>query len=527
MKRLLTAAALALGLAACKKAQPAVLYEKVPVERRDITVTASASGTIQPILTVQVKSQASGAITEMRVQTGDDVRPGQVLAMIDPRLPKSALDQAKANLDVARASYQNAATQFAREDTLYKAQAVTQTEFETARVTFAQAKASLVNAQANLSDAQIAYDQTRVKAPLAGTIIQKQVELGTVISSPTRDVGGGTVLFQMANLDTVQVQSMVDETDIGKVQPGLPVTITVDAYPNRPFQGTVLKIEPQATVQQNVTMFPVLVNILNTEHLLKPGMNSEVEIHVGQRQGVLAIPNAALRTQRDVTSAAQVLGLNPQDVQAQLAAAPLPPRMGGDTAVRTGTSLGQAGAPTTPAGGRAMDPAKRSGARDSTKPAANVFTIADGRQIPLPAGVTAEQVRAAMQKRMTGGQLTPAEQALLRQVFSQFGGHGGGGGGGGGPGGASMRRSNNFSGNFIVFALRNGKPTPVNIRTGLTDLDYVEVANGLADKDTVLLLPSASLVQSQQDMKNRFQNMTGGGLPGLRQQSGGSGTTKN
>src|SRR5437879_4823958 len=224
----------------------------------------------------------------MRVQTGDDVHPGQVLTLIDPRLPKSALDQAKANLEVAKASYQNAATQFAREDTLYKAQAVTQTEFETARVTFAQAKASLVNAQANLSDAQIAYDQTSVKAPLAGTIIQKQVELGTVISSPARDVGGGTVLVQRVNLDTVQVQSMVDETDIGKVQPGLPVTITVDAYPNRPFQGTVLKIEPQATVQQNVTMFPVLVNIYNPQHLLKPGMNAEVEIHVGNRPGALA-----------------------------------------------------------------------------------------------------------------------------------------------------------------------------------------------------------------------------------------------
>jgi len=521
VKRLLTAAALALGLAACKKAQPAVLYEKVPVVRRDITVTASASGTIQPILTVQVKSQASGAITKMLVQTGDDVHPGQVLALIDPRLPKSALDQAKANLDLAKATYLNAATQLAREDTLFRGQAVTQTEYDAAKVTYAQAKAGLVNAQSSLQDAQIAYDQTRVTAPLVGTIIQKNVELGTVISSPTRDVSGGTTLFQMANLDTVQVQSMVDETDIGKVQPGLPVTITVDAYPNRPFQGVVLKIEPLATVLQNVTMFPVLVNILNPQHLLKPGMNSEVEIHVGQRQGVLAIPNAALRTQRDVASAAQVLGLNPQDVQAQLAAAPLPARMGGDTAIRTAVSLGQAGAPSP--GGRLADPATRSGARDSTKPAANVFTMADGQQIPLPAGVTAEQVRAALQKRITGGQLAPAEQTMLHQVFSQTGGgHGGQGGQGGG-----MRRSNNFSGNYIVFALRNGKPTPINIRTGLTDLDYVEVSTGLAEQDTVLLLPSASLVQSQTDMKNRFQNLTGGGLPGLRQQSGGSGTTKN
>jgi HlyD family secretion protein len=99
------------------------------------------------------------------------------------------------------------------------------------------------------------------------------------------------------------------------------VTIAVDAYSNRPFEGRVLKIEPQATVTQNVTMFPVLVRISNTNGLLKPGMNAEVEVHVGSRQGVLAVPNAALRTTRDVGSAAQVLGLDAETVADQLAAA--------------------------------------------------------------------------------------------------------------------------------------------------------------------------------------------------------------
>ena len=94
----------------------------------------------------------------------------------------------------------------------------------------------------------------------------------------------------------------------------------MDAYPNRPFQGEVLKIEPLAEVQQNVTMFPVLVRIDNREGLLRPGMNAEVEIHVGRRDSVLAVPNAALRTQRDVESAAGVLGLNMEQVNAQLAA---------------------------------------------------------------------------------------------------------------------------------------------------------------------------------------------------------------
>ncbi|HEY6784075.1 MAG TPA: efflux RND transporter periplasmic adaptor subunit [Gemmatimonadales bacterium] len=501
MKRTLLWAGIALAAAGCKKADPAPVYLKVPVERRDIVVTASAAGAIQPILAVSVKSQASGAITEMHVQTGDDVHPGQLLALIDPRLPKSAYDQAVASLDQAKAQYDYATAQLAREDTLFKAKAVTEQEYQNSKVSFEQAKAALINAQANLSDARIAYDQTRVTAALAGTIISKSVDVGTVISSPLRDVSGGTELFKMANLDTVQVQAMVDETDVGKVKPGMPVTITVDAYPNRPFQGSVLKIEPQATVSQNVTMFPVDVNILNPDHLLKPGMNTEVEIHVGQRPGVLAIPNAALRTQRDVASAAQVLGLDPQQVMQQLAsaapAAPAP-RAGGDTA-RGSASLG--------GGGNAKP--------DSTKGV--VMTMRDGRQITLPPGVTPEQIRAVMMKRFTGGTLTPAEQALMAKVGPLFQRPGGGGGfgGRGGVGGPSAVMTSNY----IVFVLRNGKPTPVNVTTGLTDLDFIEVTSGLTEKDTVLLLPSASLVQSQQDFKNRFSNMTGGGLPGLRQQT--------
>ncbi len=504
MKRFLLALALAGAFAACKKAEPAPLYEKIAVQRRDIVVSASAAGSIQPILTVDVKSKASGQIIEMRVQTGDEVRPGQLLAKIDPRIPQANLEQAQAALEVANAQLANAKAQLARSDTLFKAQAITETDYESAKLAYAQANAQLVNARTNLQTAQDAMDDTQVRAPLKGTIIQKNVELGTVISSPTKDVGGGTVLLRMANLDTVQVSALVDETDVGKVQPGVPVTITVDAFPNRPFDGQVLKIEPQAQVNQNVTMFPVLVNILNPGHLLKPGMNTEVEIHIGQRQGVLAIPNAALRTQRDVASAAQVLGLDPEQVQQQLAAAQMGsggrPGQGDSTApAGDGTKLHAAEAPKT-------------GAADSGA----TFTTPSGRTITLPKGVTPEQVRAAFQKRASGAELTPAEQALLAQLRSQFQRPGSAGGGGGARGAV---RSRAFDSNYIVFALRGGKPVPVPIRTGLTDQDYIEVADGLQEQDTVLVLPSASLVQSQQDMRRRFQNVTGGGLPGVRQQS--------
>ncbi len=502
------AAVLTLGFAACKQAQPAQLYEKVPVERRDIVVSASAAGTIQPILTVDVKSKASGEIIGMPVETGDEVRPGQLLAKIDPRIPRANLEQAQAALQVAEAQLANAKAQLARADTLFKTQAITETEYESANLAFAQANAQLVNAKTNLQTAQDAMEDTQVRAPLKGTIIQKNVELGTVISSPTKDVGGGTVLLRMANLDTVQVSALVDETDVGKVQPGTPVTITVDAYPNRRFDGGVLKIEPQAQVSQNVTMFPVLVNILNPEHLLKPGMNTEVDIHVGERQGVLAIPNAALRTQRDVASAAAVLGLDPQAVQQQLAATPAsdasPPSAHGDSAAPGGD-------------GRKLHAAEAP---------ARTFITPSGRTITLPPGVTPEQVQAALQKRMSGGELTPAEQALLAQLRSKGQRGAREAGGTGGAGGARDAGGRRGQGTYIVFALRAGQPVPVTIKTGLTDQDYIEVTNGLTEQDTVLVLPSASLVQSQQDMRRRFQNVTGGGLPGLRQQQPQSATPR-
>ncbi|MGH7522268.1 MAG: efflux RND transporter periplasmic adaptor subunit, partial [Gemmatimonadales bacterium] len=370
------ALALLAGVVACGKPDPAPMYEAVPVQRRTLIVSAAASGAIEPVLTVDVKSKASGEIIGMNVQTGDDVKADQLLASIDPRIPRNNLAQSDANLQVAQAQLSNAKAQLDRSDTLYKTQAITETEYETAKLGYANANAAVIRARSDLENSRDRMNDTKLRAPLAGTIIAKNVELGTVISSPTTDVGGGTVLFKMANLDTVQVRTLVDETDIGKVQPGLLATITVDAYPNRPFEGAVLKIEPQATVQQNVTMFPVLVRIANPNHLLKPGMNTEVEIHVGRRDNVLAVPNAALRTQRDVASAAQVLGLDPNEVQQQLTAARQPTPANRDSASLGGASARRDTAAAQP--GNAV-----------------MMTLPDGRQVPAPPGFTAAQVRLA------------------------------------------------------------------------------------------------------------------------------------
>ena len=469
--RLCAAAVALVAVLSCRKAPPAPPYEMVPVVRRDIVVSATASGVIQPILTLSVKSKASGEIIAMPVQTGDEVKQGQLLAKVDPRIPQNNLTQAQANVTVAKAQLDNATAQLKRSQTLFQTQSITQAGYDSAQLAAATAQAAVVNAQANLQTAKDAMEDTHVGAPITGTVLELDAVLGTVISSPTNDVGGGTVILKMANLDTVQVSALVDETDVGKVQPGLPVTITVDAFPNRTFDGSVLKIEPQAQVTQNVTMFPVEVNIPNPGHVLKPGMNTEVEIHIGQRQGVLAVPNAALRTPRDVASAAGVLGLDVPTIERQIASgvADATPRAGADTSPSDGGKL------------HAAEP--------RPKPGSATFTTPSGRVITLPPGVTPDQVRAAFAKRMTGQELTPAEQALLAQIRTQFQVSRGGGVGGGDPAAAGNGTS---TARYIVFVRRGGKVTATLIRTGLTDQDFMEVTGGLTEQDTVIVLSSAA-----------------------------------
>ncbi len=501
----------ALAAVACSKPAAPLVYEAIPVARRDIVVSASAAGAIEPVRTVDIKSKASGEIIAVYVDTGDSVKAGRQLVRVDQRIPLNALRQAEANLEVAKAQLANAEAQLKRAEDLHQSAAITDQEYETARLQAATAKAQLVAAQRTLEDSKIAYQDTDVRAASAGTIIQRNVQPGTVISSATSNVGGGTTLLQMANLDTVQVRALVDETDIGKVQPGMEVTITVDAFPNRPFQGSVLKIEPQATVQQNVTMFPVLVRIPNPNHLLKPGMNTEVEVHVGARQNVLAIPNSALRTQRDVSSAATVLGLDPEQVLKQVAEARQRPAGDSGRATLGATTA----APGTPP--------------DSTKKGGETFTTQDGREITLPPGLTAARVREVFTKLRSGGgfEALSAEDRQVMQQLRQAGGLGRSGGGGGGfrmaMGGSGAAVGNGargandylFGGDYIVFVLRKGKPEPVPVRTGLTDLDYSEVVSGLSDADTVLILPSASLVAQQQESQEMQQRMRSNAIPGM------------
>ncbi len=430
--------------AACTKEAPLPVYQAEEIGKRDIVVTAQAAGAILPDTVVQVKSKASGEVLDIRVETGQLVTRGMLMVRIDRRVPQNRVAQAQAQYDVALARMKNAEAVVARSKELFAARAITEQEYEVSQLDVANQRAQVIQTRVELENAKIALYDTNVMAPMNGTIIRKSVERGAVISSPTSDVGGGTVLLTMADLTLVQVKTFVDETDIGKLRPGMSADVTVEAFPNRPFRGEVLKIEPQADTIQNVTMFPVLVRIPNADGMLKPGMNAEVKINVGRADDVIAVPNAALRTERDATSAGTVLGIGEEDLQVMLAdaratmekAAPPPDTARGDT-------LARSGAPSSSASG-------------TPRAAAPSGTVGAGAML---AGGGASRGRTS---RSGGG------------------------------------------GQFIVFVLRAGKPMPVYVKTGITDLDYTEVKAGLVVGDSVLMLPSASLIQSQKSLQERM-----------------------
>jgi len=304
--------------------QAPATYQTAPVGKRDIVVAVEAAGLIEPFVTVELKSKASGQILDIKAETGQVVEAGTLLVQIDKRNPQNALAQASAQLEAARARKSIAEAQSRRAAKLLEERIINDVDFEQAQLEAANAKSEVVRSQVAVETARIQLDDTDLRAPITGTIIEKLVEKGQVISSPIMDVGGGTVMLKMADLTSVQVRTLVDETDIGKIAPGQSAKVTVTAYPNQPFRGEVQKIEPLAAADQTVTTFAVRIVLRNDQGLLKPGMNAEVSILVTERRDVLAVPTSALRTSRDLKTSATLLGLDEATAAAQLKANALP-----------------------------------------------------------------------------------------------------------------------------------------------------------------------------------------------------------
>ena len=282
---------------------------------KQLELIVEASGAIEAISAVEIKSKASGEILYLGAEVGDLIQKSDVLARIDQRTPSNTLSQTQADLDVAKVRLGNADSQLKRGIELHKAKSISDKAFEDIQEQHATAKAQLVRAEVFLENANIALDDTLVRSPIKGTVIFRPVEIGQVITSPTAAVGGGTLLMTMANLNQVRVRAVVDEIDIGKISLDQEVTLRVSAFRDKKFTGTVSKVEPLGLDVQNVTTFPVLIDIENKENLLLLGMNTEVEIEILNEKASLAVPSGSLRTRKDISFVAALVGVSKEDIR--------------------------------------------------------------------------------------------------------------------------------------------------------------------------------------------------------------------
>lgn len=577
MKRsflLLSLAALALAPACSRNKANTAAVETARVSRRDIIVDAQANGVVEPINVVEVKSKASGLITRMPVETGTNVRPGDLIVQVDQRDVQNQYNQADADLNAATARLEVSGAQKKRSDDMFAQKVITAQEHETAALDYANAQAAVVRARASLDLAKQRLEDATVTAPIAGTVIEKTVSQGMVITSATGAFGGGTTLIKMADLTRVRMRAQFNETDIGQIRSGQPATVIVDAYPERRFSGTVEKIEPQAVVQQGVTMFPVLVSLSNVDGALKPGMNGEVSVQIDQRLGVLAVPNDAVKNVREAMTTAPMLGLDPDSVQAQVRSQFGGGRggMGGSTGangVRNGAAPGTQpqGATRTSPGEVALDPQQdRQGGGFqmpdvSDKDCAAVKTAMDKK----PAEVkkldalrerarSGEIDRAAMRDESQkiyaaiGVDSRIAGACRMREMRAQGGGQSGGGPGGqagatgqqstatprGGRSAATGTQPQLQVGTertgtgtrarpALVFVAKGTTFEPRMVMLGAGNFDYTEVLSGLNEGEEVALLAALSLQAQRQQQNDRMRQNMGGGVPGMSQ-TGGPGT---
>ena len=294
--------------------KPATYYKKEEVIPEKLEVSIEASGIIEAISSIEIKSKASGEILYLGAEVGDFVKKGAVLGQIDQRTPTNILNQSKSDLEAAKVRLENAKSQYDRGMELHDNGSISDKAYEDIQENFAQAKSTLVRTEVTFENAKIALDDTVVRSPISGTIISRPVEVGQVISSPTSAVGGGTLLMTMADLSKVRVRALVDEIDVGKVSIGQTVSIKVAAYRDKEFFGTVAKIEPLAKIEQNVTTFPVLIDIDNKDNLLLLGMNTDVVIEILNKDVAISAPSMSLRTRKDIYSATNILNIPKEEV---------------------------------------------------------------------------------------------------------------------------------------------------------------------------------------------------------------------
>ena len=456
-------------------------YRTATIERGDIRVAISATGTLSAISTVTVGSQVSGLITDVLVDFNSPVKRGDVLARIDPDTFEAQIEQgsaqiasAQAQLRQAEATLRNAELDYRRKADLGGRQLVSKADVDLARATRDQAEAQVNSARAQIRQqtastrtSRLNLDRTVIRSPVDGVVLTRSVEPGQTVAASLQ----APELFTIAeDLSKMKIELAVDESDIGQVQAGQRVDFSVDAFPDRQFRGVVDQVRLAATTTSNVVTYPVVVTVDNSDGTLLPGLTVNAEIEVSRRGDVLKVANAALR-------------YKPADEEAMAAALPSQAqggaRGGGIVEDLTRAADGMA---LTDAQRSALDAAiaairQRQAARQAPQQDGGSSLFGRGRGMGGPRimiggadGTQAGQLRQRMLQRYRQqfaafrASLDDAQRAAWDSALSEL---------------LTARRA-------PVYKLVDGEPRPVLVRMGASDGTDTEISGDIAEGDTLV-----------------------------------------
>ena len=435
-------------------------YQTAPVTRGDLTQIVTASGTLNPVVNVQVGSQISGNIARLFADYNSLVKSNQVVAQLDPSIFQASVRLAEADLANAEATLELQQVEARRSEALFKNNLISQSDYDKAVATLHQAEAQVKMKRASLERAKVDLAHCTIYAPVDGIVISRNVDVGQTVAASMN----APVLFQIANnLSNMQIDADVSEADVGAVEEGQRATFTVDAYPTRTFSGRVVQIRNSPITVQNVVTYDTVIGVTNADLKLKPGMTATVSIITAQRTNVLKIPNSALRFR------------------------PPEPSTNRTFVARLLAKVGL---------GQEAKTAMTNAAPTSQPGATNQVATSENTSPPLTGNEPPEELMRRVREMRDRGQEPPPEiRARLRELFQsgvlQRGGPGGRSAGGGA---GSRTRSSSTSRTLYLLATNTPPgggepivaPEPVHVRLGITDNVSTEVIAGLKEGEAVI-----------------------------------------
>jgi HlyD family secretion protein len=444
-------------------------FQATSVTRGDITQTVTATGTLNPVVNVQVGSQISGIIQALYVDFNSPVTSNQIIARLDPATYQASVHSAEGDLANARAALEFAQLEARRSEELIGNKLISQSAYDQAVASLHQAEAQVKIKDAALENAKVNLVRCTIYSPVDGTVISRSIDIGQTVAASL----SAPVLFQIANdLTKMQIDAAVSEADIGAIEEGQTVNFTVDAFSDRRFTGRVKQIRNSPTTVQNVVTYDTVIEVSNPDLKLRPGMTANASLITAHRSDVLKIPNGALRFRPPELSTNQTFFER----------------------MWTKTGLGKS---NKPAATNTVQIAK-SGDTNKTEVAANTEPPLTGNEPPE------EFMRRVREMRERGEELPPAIRAKMQELFRSGAIQRGGGGGGGGGGGSSRPRPAAPAFRTIYLLTTNAETREVTaqaarVRTGISDGSYTEIAEGLKEGDPVITsvkLPQPDVVST-------------------------------